>query len=340
MATRAQKLRLGVFLAAVIALMLGTLALVIGRQVLGERPEYVIRVRESVNGLDRGSPVKLRGVRVGSIERIQIDPDNVEVVELFISVDPNTPIKVDHQAVMSMQGITGLKFIELIGGTREAPRLPPGGEIKAGQTMLDQLTGDVADISRQIAKLLTQLLALTRPENRKRIDALLANTNTLFEHLDQLVMESQGTLKTARQIMGENRGPLRHILMDLERSASHFDRTLTGLDQAVASARTAIDEAKLAETSAELRRTGETVSNTLNNLELQAAVNALVGTLTSMQRVLHSTETTLAQNQEAIKATLDNLRRASSSMKETARTFQEKPMIQLFGDQPQERKLP
>ena len=340
MATRSQKLKLGAFLAATIALLVGTLLLLIGNQVLVDRPEYVIRFRESVNGLDRGSPVKLRGVRVGNIERIRIDPDNVEVVEIVVSVDPNTPIKVDSEAVMTMQGITGLKFIELTGGTREAARLEPGGEIKAGQTIFDQLTGDVAGISRQVVALLNQLLAITRPENRERLDTLLDNTNALFEHLDQLAVESKGTLKTAHQILEENRGPLHRIVVDLERSTDHLDRSLTGLDQAVASAKTAVEQAKIPETAEDLRRTSEAVRTTLDKLDVQRTIDALVDTLSSMRRVLDGTETTLAQNQEAIRTTLENLRRASGSLKETARTFQEKPIIQVFGDEPKERKLP
>ncbi len=340
MATRAQKLRLGAFLTAAIALLLVTLFYLVGRQVFTDRPEYLIRVGDSVHGLDRGSPVKFRGVRVGVVERIRIDPDNVELVDIYILVDPGTPIKVDHKAVLNMQGITGLKFVELIGGTREAKRLEPGGEIEAGQNILDQLTGDAADISRQVVQLLNQLLAITGPDNQERLDLLLDNANTLIVDLDRTVQKGNGTLDTAQRVLDENRRPVRSMIGNLERSSAHLDKTLAGLDAAVDSARTALEDAKIPQTTAGLRETGEAVKTTVEGLQLQPAIDALIATAASVRRVLDQSEATLAQNQDAIRSTLENLERASRSLKETSRTFQEKPVIQVFGDEPPERKLP
>ena len=76
-----------------------------------------------------------------------------------------------------MQGITGLKFIELAEGTAGTERLPPGSRIEAGQTMLEQLTGRASDIGLKVEKVLNNVLYITRPENRRRVDSILASTD-------------------------------------------------------------------------------------------------------------------------------------------------------------------
>jgi phospholipid/cholesterol/gamma-HCH transport system substrate-binding protein len=84
---------------------------------------YRIHFAESVNGLALGDPVKFRGVDVGTVKAMAIDPEDPRLVQVDVRLRKNAPIKTDTKAVLKLKGITGVMFIELDGGSPEAPSL-------------------------------------------------------------------------------------------------------------------------------------------------------------------------------------------------------------------------
>ena len=67
---------------------------------------YFIRYKEiSLTGLEIGSPVKYRGLRIGRIEDMFIDENDVTSIIVEISIDPKTPIKEDNIAVIDYLSI-------------------------------------------------------------------------------------------------------------------------------------------------------------------------------------------------------------------------------------------
>ncbi|TKX32986.1 MlaD family protein [Campylobacter aviculae] len=84
---------------------------------------YEIRTQESVAGLGIKAPVRLLGVEVGSVENISIETQDNLGVKILIKVKKDTPIKQDTFATLQLQGITGLKFVQLQGGTKDSPKL-------------------------------------------------------------------------------------------------------------------------------------------------------------------------------------------------------------------------
>ncbi len=340
MATRAEKIRLGIFLAVSLLLLAATLLALIGPELWETRPHYSIRFRQSVSGLDEGSPVKMRGVRVGQVDKIHIAPENVEIVEVRIEVDPGTPVKKDHQAVVNFQGITGLKYIQLEGGSHRSERLPPGGEIEAGENLLTQLTGDFTDISTKIDELLTQLLVLTRPENRRRIDSILASVDRSASKLEKLITNMNQATVTAETILKENETPLNRAIVSIRTTSDHLNRTLGEFDSSLAQIRSTVEQSKVPATTREIRETTAAARAQIEQLEVQRAVTGAVQALAALERLLEATTETVGQNQESIRLAIENLRRASNNLEEITRTFQEKPVIQVFGDKPKERKLP
>jgi len=91
---------------------------------------YKVNTRESVAGLNDKAPVKLRGVNVGEVVRLFINPQNSEEVSIIIKIRANTPIKTDTYALIEPQGITGLSYLQLEGGTQGAPLLATGEDEK------------------------------------------------------------------------------------------------------------------------------------------------------------------------------------------------------------------
>lgn len=78
---------------------------------------------ESVSGLNLNAPVKYNGVEVGKVREIRLDQANPERVNLLFAIERGTPIKVDTVAVLKTQGLTGIAYVELSGGSKTSPPL-------------------------------------------------------------------------------------------------------------------------------------------------------------------------------------------------------------------------
>lgn len=136
---------------------------------------YLIKMPDGVAGLNIESPVKYRGMEVGVVDKIQIDPVNSEFIDVFISVAIDTPIKEDSQAVLTAQGITGLSYIEIKGGSQKAKKLAPGETINAGQSLFAKLENSATDISEKLVQTMTRIDQLLSQQNINSIEKLLIN---------------------------------------------------------------------------------------------------------------------------------------------------------------------
>ena len=135
---------------------------------------YRIHFPDSVSGLAVGDPVKFRGVDVGTVKSMNIDPDNARLVLVEVRLRKETPAKTDTRASLTLKGITGVVFIELNGGDPAAKTLlavtpedkvPEIPSEKSGlKAMLDELPKLVekfAAIENQVKKVVTGVGALT-----------------------------------------------------------------------------------------------------------------------------------------------------------------------------------
>ena len=157
---------------------------------------YRIHFPDSVSGLAVGDPVKYRGVDVGTVKLIRIDPENTRLVLVEVRLRKETPVKTDTRASLALKGLTGVVFIELNGGDPAAKPLlaiTPAGQIpeipseKTGlKAMLDalpKLVEKFGALEDQVKKVVTNAGALTekvkanpslllrRPEKKESSDA-------------------------------------------------------------------------------------------------------------------------------------------------------------------------
>ncbi|MBL8413106.1 MAG: MCE family protein [Propionivibrio sp.] len=169
---------------------------------------YLAVEDESVAGLNLNAPVKYNGVDVGKVRLIQLDPGNPERVNLIFAIERGTPIKEDTVAVLKTQGLTGITYVELSGGARDAPPLgvTAGNEypqirtkpslsarlenvLTSVLTKLDSTSGNINDILSDENKaafksLLADIatVAHTIAARKDTIDAGLANAGRTLEN--------------------------------------------------------------------------------------------------------------------------------------------------------------
>lgn len=136
---------------------------------------YKVVTQESVSGLSQKAPVKLRGVNVGEVKDIFIDSKNSEDVVVLIRVKEGTPIKEDTYAILKPQGITGLNFIELEGGSNDSKILPTGKDLSS--------YGTIPSKSSMFTRLDNTLEMLGDKTDRMMSEKNLRNLETILENL-------------------------------------------------------------------------------------------------------------------------------------------------------------
>ncbi len=196
--TRAQKLRLGIFMATGLGVLIGGIVVLAGMKLGEKRDEYVVRYQEaavSLSGLEVGSPVKYSGIRVGRVDSIRIDPNDVGVIVVELSLDDGTPVAEDTKANLGSQGITGLKYVELSRGSSKARVRKPGEEIPAGTSLFDELASQAGSIATKVEAVLDRVSVLTGQDMKDRIAGVLDRTDALLATLDATINENREALK-------------------------------------------------------------------------------------------------------------------------------------------------
>jgi len=184
METRASYIAVGSF---VLLLMLGLFGFVIwigkfqGQQ---EFTRYDILFSGSVTGLQVDGTVRYRGIAVGRVLDIRIDPDNFERIRVTIEVGKDTPVVADTKATLELQGITGGVYVQLSEGTHGMAALPkttkpPYPLIESKESGLQQLLEGAPDLVVRANELLSEARQLFSAENKQAVSDILRNLQTI-----------------------------------------------------------------------------------------------------------------------------------------------------------------
>ena len=88
-----------------------------------EYDEYDVIFTERVSGLSVGAAVRFNGIQKGEVDELNIDPEDPSIVIARIRVDEDTPVRTDTRAELELVGFTGLAVIQLVGGSKDLPKL-------------------------------------------------------------------------------------------------------------------------------------------------------------------------------------------------------------------------
>ena len=180
METRANYVLVGAFVLLVVGGLIGFVIWLGKAQFDREFAQYKVLFRGSVTGLKEANPVRYRGVPVGSVTGIRINPENVEEVEVLIQVTRDTPIKEDTEASLEFQGITGVAYVQLSGGSQAMPPLEagPDGEppvIQSKPSQLEKVIKAAPELIQQFIVLVDRATQLLGEANQKSIAGTLDN---------------------------------------------------------------------------------------------------------------------------------------------------------------------
>ena len=321
MKKRSQRIRLGIFIFITSLLLVSMVVFFAARQMFEKSDTYYISYYGvSVSGLEVGSPVEYLGIRIGTISSIHIDPKDINSIIVELAVEPGTPIKNDTRADIVTMGITGLKAIEIRGGSNEARLLRNGEYIKAGASTTEEITGKANIIAEKTEKVINNLQVFTDPENLGKFTAAADNINLLAEQLnattrmlDSLILtnrtEIDETVKTARMIAGR------------------LDTASRSFNEAIAS----VNEVIQGDTIQEILGHAHEISRQISETDLKTLIQGLAEMTDQTRLLLYKIDQELDLNSRDFSESVQLLRVTLSNLEETSNKLNSNPSILVRG---------
>jgi len=278
--------------------------------------DYMIYFNESVFGLNIDAPVKYRGISVGKVTKLRINPQNSEQVEVLVTIDATTPIKTDTVAKLTAQGITGLSYINLSMGTHNSAALVAhNGEkypvIQSSPSFFEDFEKSLGDVSTELSSTLTQTKKLLNDKNQKEISVVLEKTANVMSKFDRLLddktinnlQESAKNLNSITKKVDKVVPNIDHFVDKSVAWEESIDKSFASIMESYVGITESMDEIKRAIADGEFnfKEITADVMPTLNNtlLEMQDMMQEVENTLKKHER---SPADILYKQEEAKKA--------------------------------------
>jgi phospholipid/cholesterol/gamma-HCH transport system substrate-binding protein len=299
--SRAQRVRLGVFLVAGVLLLALFAAIPLGFRLKNTTNTYIAFFEgESLSGLEQGATVKFSGVPIGKVEKINYLPDDLKRVRVEMKIQSDFPMKTDMVATTGAMGITGLKYIEVTGGTNEAAMLKPGAELATKVSTFSTITGKAEEIVAKVELLLNHLNEISNPDSLRGIKEILDNVATITRDVQGFVNETRPEVSRIAGTTHTFMGRLDSIAQDVKSITGRFDESISG------------------------DRIGKMLS------QVDSAAIAL-------RSVAENVALLVQQSREDITATMQNVRQASENADQLTKVLMENPSLLLRSENQKER---
>jgi len=240
--------KLGLFVVMGFILTLSAIALLGARALRKDVVRYVSYFDESVQGLEVGSPIKFRGVTIGTVGKIDVAPDHrmvevstdlgvVEMDRLGLSQAREWPqdkkakrllgMETDMRIHLASMGLTGVKFLELdffAVADNPPPPLsfaPPDNYIPSAPSTMKSLEDAMVHVMQRM------------PEIADRVQALLTKVDTMIGELqkEDLSGQAMATLGATNKLLAEAQRKIEQV--DTGAISKEAQSTLAGLNETV-----------------------------------------------------------------------------------------------------------
>jgi len=213
---------------------------------------YEIYFDGSISGLSEGGPVRYLGVDVGRVQRIRIDPRAADRVQIVADIDDATPISNLTVARLSLQGITGLLYIDLQrerddGSSRRILAPVPSEQypvIRSVHSDFDQFLSSLPDLTARLDELVDRASRALSDRNIAAVERVLGNLDAATTDLprsarkvDALLDDLRSSVTEANRVINDIHGATATAGADfvaavqkLRATGDNLERATRGLD--------------------------------------------------------------------------------------------------------------
>jgi phospholipid/cholesterol/gamma-HCH transport system substrate-binding protein len=264
METEGRYTLVGTLVLAVIALLTVTVVWLTGAADRVAYQNYTLYFKQqSLDGLAVGSPVKIRGIKVGVVDSYRFATGKDEAVSVTARIDEGVPVHVGAEAYIKRNLVTGIASVEINNGPSDAPLLDvvPQGErypvIAEGSSDIDKVATAVSQLAVNGAQVLERMNTLLSDENQRSISQTLANLNELSAHLAANKQDFNAAAQGIRDAADE----FRVASASIGQAATHAEDSIASIGQ---NADIALKEAAV--TMEKLQREASLISGQIQQL--------------------------------------------------------------------------
>lgn len=143
---------------------------------------------DDVSGLSKKAEVKIAGVKVGSVEHIELNSSGKAQAQIL--VDKKFALYDNAYAVVRQEGLIGTKYLELIPGDPMLPQLPSGNTLaRPGReaVSIDELLFKFKNIATHVEQVTDSIKdAFTGQEKSEQLKSLVENLSTASAKIDRI----------------------------------------------------------------------------------------------------------------------------------------------------------
>jgi phospholipid/cholesterol/gamma-HCH transport system substrate-binding protein len=319
------RLKVGIFVTVSFFILAAAILWLAGSRFLRPVDSYQILFDQSVSGLLPGAAVEYQGVTVGKVEIVQLTRDVPPRAAVIVALQPGTPIRTDTSAHLIGSLVTGIRFIELSGGSVTAPPLALGGTIPVSGGEFEEFRDRASAIAERLLNTLTRIEQdLLSPENRNAISTFLKNAS----HLSETLSASFDDISTP-----ETRTSLKTMVDNLAKAAEGIKSATDAINDMRGDFYT---EGRAA--IVQFRQTAAVTANLAADVQkLAQHANELIK---QTNRLAGSANAVLGDNRDDLNRLLANLAEASRHLKETVNTLRQDPSTLVWGTSAPEKEIP
>jgi len=152
------------------------------------RTAYRVVATVPVSGLNPEAQVRYRGMGVGRVTAIGLDPKDSRRILVNVEVDNSIPVTKGTYAQLGMEGITGIAYVHLLDDYKDMQPAEKGAdgvaEMPLKPAFFDTLSDSAEGAVKDARELMASLNGLLTPDNRKRIAATLASLERISANLE------------------------------------------------------------------------------------------------------------------------------------------------------------
>jgi phospholipid/cholesterol/gamma-HCH transport system substrate-binding protein len=203
---------------------------------------YEIYFDGSVSGLTQGGSVRYLGVDVGRVVRIRLDQRAADRVMVVVDIDSTTPVSPRTLAQLSLQGVTGLLYIDLLQESTTGSKLrvltgvasQQYPVIRSARSNFDSFLSSLPELTTRAAEITERVNLLMSDKNIAAVDNLVGNLDKAGSTLPAAVSNASELVNELRAATAESRV----VIADMQQATRS---AAPGLAAAMEKLRTASD---------------------------------------------------------------------------------------------------
>jgi phospholipid/cholesterol/gamma-HCH transport system substrate-binding protein len=315
--------KVGAFVLASLAILLGTIYRLTNMQMRGARVPYRTYLRYA-GGLEPGADVLFGGIKVGTVTAVRPDPQDPTRIEILLDIKQGTPVNANSVAKLGSVTIITSPAISISMGSNDAPRLPPNGVIRSQESI------SIDDTQRKIVALADSANGLLGSVQTD-INALTGDARKLIANLNE--MTGKPNQQHVAGILTNADGMITSISPKIDHIT---DQIATLSDNANALV------AKLGPTVDNVNATASNANDSITAVRepLKADLAELQKTLAQARGLVADVQSSLRAKDQGMNDALENLRITTDNLRDLTQSVKERPWSLVRIRQPKDRKVP